>query len=244
MFLIESQVYHNYYDILLKIMLNTVTKHNIKTFTERIEQYKTYELTIGEKYLIKKYFDKSGGKILVLGCGAGRTLIPLQKMGYQVTGIDMTPKMVKVAQEKVKGLPVKVLEMDACQLDFPKNSFDIIFFPANGMSCIYPDIFKCISEAQRVMQPQGLFVFSTHSRFNLKALPRFFEGPYANYKGFILYRSTPLDWLKLKKYFQKIKIIPYSSIECPWKKADWKDVIHKLLPFFDRATYYICIGKK
>lgn len=217
-------------------------EHNIKMFSSQVNEYKKYYLTPGEEYLAKKYF--RGKKVLVLGCGAGRTLIPLHQMSYQVTGIDITPKMVEAAQEKVKGLPIKVFKMDACNLKFPPNSFDIVFFPSNSMSCIYPDIYRCIAEAKRVMKPNGLFIFSTHSRFNLKALPRFFEGPYANYGGFILYRSTPLDWWKIKRYFQKVTIIPSTSIEVSWKEADFRDVIFKLLPFFDRSTYFICKGKK
>jgi SAM-dependent methyltransferase len=229
-------------------------QHNIKMFSSQVEQYKKYYLTPGENYLIKKYF--KGKKVLVLGCGAGRTLIPLHQMGYQVTGIDITPKMIEAAKQKIKtslralskvegrrGNLIKVFLMDACNLKFADNSFDIVFFPSNSMSCIYPDIYQCILEARRVMKTNGVFVFSTHSRFNLKALPRFFKGPYANYYGIYVYRSTPLDWIKVRRYFKQVTIIPSSSIEIPWKEADWKDLIFKMLPFFDRSTYFICRGK-
>lgn len=236
-------------------MLNKVMQHNIRLFTSQVEKYKKYHLTKGEEYLVKKYFH--GKNVLVLGCGAGRTLIPLQRTGYEVTGIDITPKMVGAARQKIRtslrgslsraksrdGNLIKVFQMDACNLKFADNSFDIVFFPSNSMSCIYPDIYSCVSEARRVMKPGGVFIFSTHSRFNLKALPRFFKGTYANYCGFILYRSTPLDWWEVRKYFKKVTIIPSTSIEVSWRQANWKDIIFKLLPFFDRSTYFICMGK-
>jgi ubiquinone/menaquinone biosynthesis C-methylase UbiE len=216
-------------------------QQNIKMFSSQVEDYKKYNLTIGEQYLVKKYFQ--GKKVLVLGCGAGRTLIPLHSLGYRVTGIDITPKMIEATRQKVKKLSIKVLKMDACKLRFEVNSFDIVFFPFNSIGCIYPDIYQCILEARRVMKKNGVFVFSTHSRFNFKALPRFFEGSYANYHGIILYRSTPLDWQRVRKYFNKVTIIPASKVEFPWEKVTLRTIVFKLFPFFDFSTYYICEGK-
>ncbi|MDP3941255.1 MAG: class I SAM-dependent methyltransferase [bacterium] len=230
-------------------MPDSITKHNIRMFTKQVEEYKKYyHLTQGEKFIIDKYcYGKSSKrvakKVLILGCGAGRTLLPLYEMGYSVTGIDITPKMVEAAKKKVKRLPINIFQMDACDLKFADNTFDIVFFPANSMSCISPDIYTCVAEGKRVMKQKGIFVFSTHSRFNLKALTRFFKGPYANYYGVFVYRSTPLDWWKMKKYFTKVITIPSSSIEVSWKDADYRDIVFKLLPFFDRTTYFICIGK-
>lgn len=210
-------------------------------FTSQVEEYKKYYLRKDEEYIIKKYF--KGKKILVLGCGAGRTLIPLHKMGFEVTGIDITPKMIEAAKEKVKGLPIKVLKMDACELKFPNNSFDIVFFPCNSIGCIYPDIYKSVLEAKRVMKPDGVFVFSTHNRFCLKALPRFFKGPYANYYGVYVYRTTPLDWWRIKKIFKEVDIIPLNSIAVSWEESSWKEKIYKIFPFFDASTYFVCMGK-
>lgn len=216
-------------------------QHNIKAFTSQIEEYKIYYLRPDEEYLINKYF--KGKTVLVLGCGAGRTLIPLHQMGYQVIGIDITPKMVQVAKQQVAHLPIKVLKMDACDLKFPANSFDIVFFPLNSIGCIYPDIYQSILEARRVMKPNGLFIFSTHNRFHLKALPGFFAGAYAKYYGVYVYRTTPLDFWKIKKMFNKVEIIPRNSITNTWQKASWKERVYKLLPFFDTTTYFIAKGK-
>lgn len=203
-------------------MLNQVMKHNIKVFTDQVDLYKKDYFDKDEQYLTRRFF--KGKKTLVLGCGAGRTLIPLHQMGYEVTGIDITPKMVEAAKEKVAGLPVEVLKMDACNLTFSGNSFDNVFFPFHGIDYIYPDIYKAILQARRVMKPDGVFVFNSHNRLNLKALPRFFAGPYANYYGLITYRATPLDFWKLKKYFAAVKMIPQ-------------------IPIFHASIYFVCLGK-
>lgn len=223
-------------------MLNKVLKHNINYFTKNIDNYKKDYFDPDEEYLVNKYF--KGKKTLILGCGAGRTLIPIFKKGFEVTGIDITPRMVAASQAKVKGLPIKIFKMDACNLKFPDNSFDNIFFPFHGIDYVYPNIYKAVLEARRVLKQSGVFIFSSHNRFHLKAMPRLFEGPYANYYGLITYRATPLDFLRLKGLFKSIKMIPISSISTNWKGISWKDLIYKILPIFDKSYYFICQGKK
>jgi len=49
---------------------------------------------------------------LDLGCGTGRHASLLQKMGYQVTGIDLSGPMLEIAREK--SLESIFLEMDFC----------------------------------------------------------------------------------------------------------------------------------
>ncbi len=43
---------------------------------------------------------RTGGPILELGCGTGRLLVPLAKEGYEVTGVDISAKMLERAREK------------------------------------------------------------------------------------------------------------------------------------------------
>jgi len=54
------------------------------------------------------YAKKAGGKILELGCGTGRVLIPTAVAGCEITGLDFSPYMLQKCREKVAKLPLKV----------------------------------------------------------------------------------------------------------------------------------------
>ena len=43
---------------------------------------------------------ESGGPVLELGCGTGRISLAIAREGVAVTGIDISPRMIEVAQEK------------------------------------------------------------------------------------------------------------------------------------------------
>ena len=45
--------------------------------------------------------EKSGGPVLELGCGTGRLLLPLVRIGQKTTGLDNSEEMLAVAKAKV-----------------------------------------------------------------------------------------------------------------------------------------------
>ena len=45
---------------------------------------------------------RCGPPIIEFGCGTGRLLIPLAEAGYQVTGVEVAPSMLALAEEKVE----------------------------------------------------------------------------------------------------------------------------------------------
>lgn len=69
------------------------------------------------------------GRILDVGCGVGRVAIWLQRKGYDVVGIDVSPLAIKIAGKR--GLKDCRL-MDVRELDFPQSNFDTILLFGNN----------------------------------------------------------------------------------------------------------------
>ena len=161
--------------------MKNLNKFMVESFGEKGVQEKYIEqvengLWIGEDYMFKKYLKKKGGSVLDLGCGTGRTTIPLQKMGLKVIGIDITPEMITNAQKiaKKKNLKIDYRVGDATKLDFKDNSFDYAIFSNQGWSMIpmEKERIKALEEIKRVLKKGGVFIFTAHPRvWKLKHFP-------------------------------------------------------------------------
>lgn len=64
---------------------------------------------------------------LDLGCGAGALLAQLAPRARHVTGVDLSPRMIALARERVAGLSnVEILNGDFMTLVLPPASFDLV----------------------------------------------------------------------------------------------------------------------
>lgn len=50
----------------------------------------------------------AGGPVLEVGCGTGRILIPTARAGVDVTGVDLSPRMLGVCRRRLDGEPEQV----------------------------------------------------------------------------------------------------------------------------------------
>jgi phosphatidylethanolamine/phosphatidyl-N-methylethanolamine N-methyltransferase len=103
-----------------------------------------------------------GAKILEVGAGTG-TSFPAYPTHCDVTGIDLAPDMLARARRKIRDngwTHLKVLEMNALNLEFPDNTFDYV--TAFHVVTVVPDPIRMIEEAQRVCKPGGNIVIVNH----------------------------------------------------------------------------------
>lgn len=220
-----------------------ISKVNQLKFSNKSKEYAQADYwRADEEKLVEKYFINKLDSLLILGCGAGRTIPYLYKKGYQITAVDYSPEMVREAKEKNNNINVVIEEMDATNLDYKNNSFDYVFFPFHGIDNIYPSTEPCVKEAARVLKKNGVFIFSSHNRWFVKKIHLAYK-KYASYHGLLQYRTTPFEYFTLKKYFKNVKIIQRISL-ADWAGSNWKDKMYKIFPFLNKSTYFVCVNPK
>lgn len=97
-------------------------------------------------------------KILDIGCGAGFFSILLNQCGHDTIGIDLTPEMITEAKElaKAEKATAEFMVMDAENLSFPANSFDVVI--ARNVTWNLPHPSRAYAEWTRVLKSGGLLL--------------------------------------------------------------------------------------
>lgn len=138
-------------------------KHTLSIYLQKAEE----GFWLSEKYFIDKYFIPKG-KVLDLGCGTGRTTIPLKKASYNVIGVDLVPQMISIAKEVAhkNDLDIRYEIGDATDLNFEDNYFDNVLFSNNGWAQITTSTERlaAFKEISRVLKKGGIFIFTAHRR--------------------------------------------------------------------------------
>lgn len=116
-----------------------------------------------ERTLIARHFPAPPARVLDIGCGAGRTTVGLEALGYDVEALDLSPDLVEEARKRVRRTTVHL--MDARELAFPAASFDAVLFSFNGLDCVHPSAqrTRVLDEVLRVLRPGGMFYYSGHN---------------------------------------------------------------------------------
>ncbi len=137
--------------------------------------------------------DVSGRQVCDLACGQGILTRELAKRGAEVTGIDLSRRLLALAREREASEPSGIVyrEGDAQSLSEITNAtFD-------GVTCCLalmdiPDLPACLRTVARVLKPGGWFVFAvTHPCFQVP------EGRWTGQRGGTVRREV-------RGYFREI----------------------------------------
>lgn len=136
-----------------------------KWFDNQAEVYDEKDVILYSKYgkisckNIAEYLkNKEYEKLLDIGSGTGYLINLLsEKHEAQYTGLDLSPNMIKVANEKnIKN--ATFIEGVSDNLPFEDNTFDVVTCSQSFHH--YPDTDKALKEAYRVLKPNGIYIIS------------------------------------------------------------------------------------
>ena len=129
---------------------------------------KVYDLIFGPTLhpgrlkAIERMNIQAGERVLEVGVGTGINL-SLYPREAAVTGIDFSSSMLEKARERAArkdAAPVRLLQMDAADLKFADDSFDIVYAPY--LISVVPDPLQVAQEMRRVCRPGGRIIFLNH----------------------------------------------------------------------------------
>ena len=101
---------------------------------------------------------EEGCTVLDDGCGAGFFTTLLASMGYQVTAVDYSPKMLEEVRKNLdaENLKADLKQMDVQNLEFPDNSFDAVVSRNVFWNLEHAD--KAYEEVRRVLKKGGILI--------------------------------------------------------------------------------------
>lgn len=155
-------------------MKNTIpyAGQNIAYWTKRAPGYSSVnqeELRTGQRRVwshaldsrIQEHFPnrlRESIRVLDVGTGPGFFAIVLTLLGYQVTAVDYTPAMLDQARKNAGNLAEQInfLAMNAEELTFPDNSFDVVVSRNLTWNLHAPH--KAYEQWSRVLKPGGLLL--------------------------------------------------------------------------------------
>ncbi len=111
------------------------------------------------------------GRILELGCGTGRVLLPLARAGFAVDGLDHDAGMLARAGRRLAAEPALQITLhrgDLVDFELPAR-YSLILAPCNTLASLDPaEVAGTLAAAHRHLEGQGLFAAELPARVDMQ----------------------------------------------------------------------------
>lgn len=117
------------------------------------------------------------GPILECGCGTGRILLPLARAGFNLTGLDNSPAMLAIAQDKLsREAPQVQAKVTLLQGDMTQTKVDgrfaLIIIPYNTLLHLAPtQVKQTFLNLRHHLQPNGRLYLDLINPFTIAQTP-------------------------------------------------------------------------
>lgn len=109
-------------------------------------------------------------RVLDLTCGTGSQVLFLAKRGFEMTGADFSPDLLKLAKIKAKREGLKVKFIDGDMRNLRLGEFDAVITIANAIGHLTKTSFaKAIRNIGKNLKMGGIYIFDI---FNLEAMTK------------------------------------------------------------------------
>lgn len=127
--------------------------------------------------LMQRLLPVPPARVADLGCGTGSLSVLLAERGHHVTGVDLSPKMIALAEKKARaaGVAVEFCIGDAADPRLPAGSFDVVlsrhvFWALADPGAAFRRWLRLLNAEGRVVMIEGRW--STGAGFTSTALRR------------------------------------------------------------------------
>lgn len=106
-----------------------------------------------------------GRRLLDVGCGTGKSTLPMLLRGYDVTACDISPGMVAIARKRL-GPIADVFVADMRDLpDNDSDGYDLVTCLDDAVNYLTTpdDLLAAFTSVQRVLAPDGLYLFDVNT---------------------------------------------------------------------------------
>ncbi len=114
---------------------------------------------------IAPHLPKERSRVLDVGTGTGMVATAAALQGHDVTGIDFSAQMLEQAavNSAKYGVCPKYKQMNAVELEFPEDSFDVVI--SRNVLWAIPHPEEALLEWRRVLKPGGLLIYMDGNQY-------------------------------------------------------------------------------
>jgi len=190
---------------------------------ERLEDYKNFSLIDGiytKPYIFASRFVKNN-VVLDCGCGVGYGSYFLSHKAKKVVGIDISSRAIEKAKNTYKRKNLNFYVMDVCNLNFEKNTFDIVV--AFQLIEHLRDPLRFIEEIKRVLKPGGVFILATPN----KRVTSLGDSSLGDSRPICPFHEKEFDALELRNLFlhngfRELEIFGQKTVNKKYRKEEEK----------------------